>query len=44
MPEGEPEIREMPTQEVLQRFLAGVMGSEVTVTFNPQEGVFEDHQ
>lgn len=37
------ELREMPSKEMLERFLAGMTGSVVEVTFNPIEGVFQDH-
>lgn len=37
-------LKQMPSHEVLQQFLAGMLGAEVTVTFNPEEGVFENHE
>lgn len=42
-PRNPYEITQMPTKEVLERFLAGMLGGEATVTFNAEEGVFEDH-
>lgn len=39
------EISKMPTKDVLERFIGAMcLGKEVTVTFNPQEGVFVDHE
>ena len=43
--ETEPkiEIKEMPTQEVLEGFLRGMMSNHVTVRFNYEEGVFVEN-
>lgn len=37
------ELKEMPSKELLERFLGGVAGGVVEVTFDTQEGVFIDH-
>lgn len=38
------EIKEMPSQELLERFVSQiVLGERITVIFNCEEGVFEDH-
>lgn len=39
------EITQMPTKEMLEAFLSHmVLGTEVTVVFNTEDGVFEQHE
>lgn len=40
-PEPLPVIREMPDQQTLAEFLAGVLRGVVTVIFNSDQGKFE---
>ncbi len=35
------EIKQMPTQEVLEEYLRGMFSAHVTVRFNYEEGLFE---
>lgn len=35
-------ITEMPSQELLERFLGGLVGQEVTVRFNTEDSKFEE--